>query len=130
MKGEQQAFKDAYLNEDSPTYLDAKASGLAVGMSEERASIIMSPAFGPKWALELVEDYGRLKKSEQVLDAVLQFEMVDAASINAVGKVAMFVAETLGKHKYSKRTEMTGKDGNNLIPTPILADLQVIKQTS
>ena len=42
--------------------------------------------------------------------------------INAVGKIATFVSETLNKAKYAKRTEVTGADGRDLA-APLLGSI-------
>ena len=39
------------------------------------------------------------------------------------GDIAKFVAKTVGKDNYSDRTEHTGKDGKDLMPTPILGGI-------
>ena len=59
------------------------------------------------------------------LEAIMCLGISDKDTIKIVQDTSKFVAETLGKDKgYSKRTEMTGKDGAEL-PTPILANLKI-----
>lgn len=55
------------------------------------------------------EDEDGIKKEKQVLIA-------DPALVKIKQDTAKFVAETLGKDHYAKRNELTGKDGEKLIP--------------
>lgn len=58
----------------------------------------------------------RLGKSVRKIE-----ELVDSEEEKIALGASTFFAETLGKRLYSKRTEMTGADGKNLIPEPILS---------
>lgn len=52
-----------------------------------------------------------VKKAENVID-----ELTDSEDEDIRYKSASFILETLDKNNYSKRQEMTGKNGKNLIP--------------
>jgi hypothetical protein len=62
----------------------------------------------------------KLKLAEMNLEAIMCLGISDKESIKVVADVSKFVAETLGKQSYSKRTEQTGADGKDLIPSPIV----------
>lgn len=59
-----------------------------------------------------VENTGATKKGDV-------FTYDDPKLMKIKADATFFVAETLGKQRYSKRTEMTGADGKDL-PTPII----------
>lgn len=71
-----------------------------------------------------------LDKAERVLDKTLQLEAVDQEGkvqvdlLRVQTDVAKHLTKTLGKEHYSERTEVTGKDGEKLLPTPILSNVQ------
>lgn len=54
------------------------------------------------------------KNVRQVGKELIEFK--DPALTRIKADMSKFVAETLGKDDYSKRSELTGKDGSNLIP--------------
>ncbi len=67
-----------------------------------------------------------LEKAERNLDRVLDLEVEEEGKINPQllrikTDVSTTVAKTLGKEAYSERSELTGKDGKDLLPKPILA---------
>jgi hypothetical protein len=102
---QQLLFKEAYTNPNSETFGNATKSAIGAGYGPEYAEQILSD--GGNWISEILGDVKRLQKAEKVLDAVLDTPTNgDPALINAVTKVAMFTAETLGKAKYSKRSEV------------------------
>lgn len=65
----------------------------------------------------------KLMLAEQNLEAIMSLGISDKETIRVVADTSKFVAETLGKDNYSKRSEMTGKDGKDLLPTPLLDNL-------
>ena len=58
----------------------------------------------------------KLMLAENNLEAIMCLGISDRDTIKTVADVSKFVAETLGKHIYSKRSEMTGADGKDLQP--------------
>lgn len=50
------------------------------------------------------------------IEAILQLDTNDKDFVKTVSDMSKFVAETLDKKNYSKRTENTGADGKDLIP--------------
>ena len=63
-----------------------------------------------------------IRKAEKVVD-----NSMDSENEKIALDAAQFTLETLGKMDYSKRTELTGKDGKDLIPKPIM-DLSDVQQ--
>ena len=76
----------------------------------------------PLWLSESIESMQVLKKAERNLNQVLDLDIItDEGKIdtNILGhrtRVDMFIAERLGKEKYSTRNELTGKGGKDLVP--------------
>lgn len=57
----------------------------------------------------------RLLKAESKLDEILDLPVTeDSKVVSTIAKTAAFVAETLGKAEYAKRSEHTGADGEDL----------------
>jgi hypothetical protein len=51
-------------------------------------------------------------------------EVNDTQILKVKADMSKFVSETLGKDKYSKRSELSGVDGKDLIPKPLLNAVQ------
>lgn len=124
---QQLAFKKAYINPRSKTFGNAYQSAISAGYGKEYAEQILSS--GGEWVSELIGDTEMLNKAEEVLKETLEMSdeediIVEGIQIGvkkrnpALTKIkqdsAKFVAETLGKEKYSKRSEVTGADGSPL----------------
>ena len=65
-----------------------------------------------------VEGWKRDRKlllAEMNLEAIMCLGVTDKDSVKVVADVSKFVAETLGKKSYSKRTELTGEDGKDIM---------------
>lgn len=115
---QQQAFKEAYCNPNSPTFANALQSALTVGYSQEYSESIT--AKDNEWMAELVGDVEMLKDAEKALKEAMSYDVKNGGKKVDVGvagiklKAATFTSETLGKEKYSKRSELTGKGGESL----------------
>ena len=128
----QSLFLSYYLDPKSDTFSNALQSGLKAGYSQEYSENITSCL--PKWLSDSLGDMKLLEKAEKVLNYTLEMDDTEAVVVNgeevdrkinpSLTKIkqdtAKFVAETVGKTKYSKRSEHTGPNGKEL-PTPILA---------
>lgn len=113
---QQRAFKKAYCSPRSPTFGNAFQSALSVGYDEAYAAQIT--ARNTDWMNEIVRDMELLDKAEAALHEALDYDVrngeeagVDPAVAGIKSKVGMFVAERLGKDRYSLRNEVTGEDG-------------------
>lgn len=116
---QQELFLASYTNPTSPTFGNALQSALKAGYTQEYAETITSKDL--TWLSENVGKMDLLKKAEKVLNRTLDMEAVtedgkvDNQLLGIQNKTAQFVAETVGKNAgYSKRTELTGKDGEKL----------------
>lgn len=98
---------------------------------EIQKELEISPNTWDTWVYKDYQDFRRklnewkqermVKKAEQKLDILMDSEN-EKVSLQA----SIFIAETLGKDTgYTKRVENTGKDGKDLIPQPILNNLDV-----
>ena len=121
----QRAFKRAYCNPKSPTFGNAYQSALSVGYAEDYADSITGQANA--WFQEILRDLDMLEDAEEVLretlkmsdEEVVIFDGVPLKDVTrrnpALTKIkqdsAKFVAERLGKERYSLRNEVTGEDG-------------------
>ena len=115
---QQEIFLAAYTNPKSETFSNALQSALKAGYSQEYSESITHQL--PEWLSENLGDLKRLRKAESNLEEVQNIEIIneegkpDHNLINARNKVDLFIAERLGKDKYSSRNEHTGKNGGAL----------------
>lgn len=124
---------DLYVNPNSETFGNGLQSAIKAGYSESHAATITTE----DWFQERVRRINMLSKAEKVLDEMLempvevtewqgygeekeQVVVTSPALVKVKQDTAKFIAERVGKEHYSNRTEMTGKDGEQLVPTPIL----------
>lgn len=109
----QAAFKEYYLTPESETFGNALRSAIRAGFSEDYAKTILNQ--GTSWVAEIIRDANRLAKAEKVLDKSLSFiDSKDVGKNRIAQDSAKFIAKTLGKHKYSERTELTGEGGSSI----------------
>lgn len=106
---QQQKFKEAYCNPNSSTFGNAYQSALVAEYSDEYAKNITGQ--GNDWLSEILRDREMLGKAEKVLNKTLDLEsqidkngMIDSSIEKVRLDAAKFVAETLGKEKYSKQS--------------------------
>jgi hypothetical protein len=117
---QQELFLEYYTDPKSETFGNCTQSGLRAGYSQEYSENLTYVM--PLWLSESIESMQVLKKAERNLNQVLDLDIVtDEGKIdtNILGhrtKVDMFIAERLGKEKYSTRNELTGKGGKDLVP--------------
>jgi len=112
---QQQAFKEAYCNPSSSTFGNVTESGVAAGYARDYAEQITSPSLGNKWVLEIISDMEMLNMAENALKDAMQYDAHDKDFAPLRLKASMFTAETLGKQKYSKRTETDVTTGGEKI---------------
>lgn len=116
-------FLALYTDPRSKTFSNAKQSAIEAGYSKEYAENITH--LMPEWLSENIGDMSRLSKALDALDEALEIDVFDEeGKINtSVFKtkvdVGKFVAERLGKDKYSKKTQ-----------TDITSDGEKIKQVT
>jgi len=102
-------FLKYYLDVNSETFGNAYQSAIRAKFSEEYAKNIASR--GLKWVSEGVRDDAKLLlKAIRNLDKLLDEE--EDKKVKA--DITKFVAERLGKNKFSTRQEYTGKNGEQL----------------
>ena len=112
---QQELFLASYTDPKSDTFGNALQSALKAKYSQEYAENIM--ALLPDWLSENIGDIRRLRKAEKNLEEVQNLPVinqegkVDVALIEKRSKVDMFIAERIGKKKYSTRSEVTGENG-------------------
>lgn len=117
----QELFLKAYLDPKSKTWRNALQSGLAVGYSQEYSENITSQM--PNWLLESLGKNNLVQKAEKNLELALDGSLDDAEKGAKViqYKATEFVLKTQGKEQgYTERTELTGKNGEDLIKTIII----------
>ena len=61
-----------------------------------------------------------IKLAEGNIEAIMCIGISDKDSLKVVQDTSKFVLETLKKEQYSKRSELGGIDGKDLIPSPIV----------
>ena len=125
---QQLAFIDNYFNPESETYGKMTKSGVKAGFDEKYSENLSS--MGLKWFEAAMGLYGEddfLKEIDEELKKMVRLETIGHVKIGdeVVAKqdpqllkikqdTLKFLAERLNKSKYSTRTELTGKDGQNL----------------
>jgi len=105
----QELFLENYLNPKNSNFGNALKSALAAGYSQEYSENITS--LMPDWLSESIGNIDVLKKAEKRLNETLDLEVkegdkVDSNLLRIVIDVAKFVAERIGKNKYSTKQEV------------------------
>lgn len=125
---QQLEFISNYFNPDSETFGNLTQSGSRAGFTPTYSENLLSLA--PKWfqkAIEIYSDEEMLQDARTVLKDTLKMEVIshvkmgddvviktDPQLLKIKQDTAKFVAETIGKDKFSKRHEHTGKNGERL----------------
>lgn len=112
---------DYYIDVKSETYGNAYRSALKAGYTDETSKQITVA----EWFKMKLRRINLLSKAEKVLNKTLDMDTMgdngkeDAALLRVQNDSAKFIAKTLGKDEgYSERTEVTGKDGGNIVFMP------------
>lgn len=111
-----------YVNPKSETYGNAQASAIKAGYTESTSRVITTVDWWKKKIIKL----NLVSKAEKVLNKTLDMDTMgdngkeQADLLRVQNDAAKFVAKTLGKDEgYSERTEVTGKDGGEIIFLPL-----------
>ncbi len=110
-------FKQNFCSPDSPTFGNAYQSAKRANYSEEYCKNITGQ--NADWISEIIRDKELLDLAEQNLKTAMSIPITDEKIGDRSLKATVFVAKTLGKHKYSDRQEVTGAEG---APLSILFD--------
>ena len=102
---------DLYINPDSDTFSNGLQSALRAGYEYGTAIQITTIP----WFREKCRKSNLIKKAENNLEKLL-----DSDNENIQADMTKFTLETLDRKNYSKRKEFTGKDGEDLMPKPII----------
>lgn len=117
----QASFIAFYLDPESETFANGYQSAIRAGYSDEYAKKMVSMM--PEWLSENVKDLMLLQTAEKNLKKGMTEEYfegegaerkINAPVFRTVMDVSKFIAERLGKERYSTRQEHTGKDGEDL----------------
>ncbi len=126
-----------YINPESATFSNAKQSAIRAGYEESSAEQITTR----EWFIAKTRRMNMLNKAEKVLEMTLEIDhmvpkigmfgpikdpetkervfQVDSQILKIKQDSAKFVGERLGKNDgYSTRNEITGANGEKLIPEP------------
>lgn len=109
---QQIAFLSYYTNPQSETFGNAYQSAIKANYTEEYAKNITGQM--PDWLSENIRDINMLDKAERNLNKALDISIDDDKHGEKALKATIFVAERLGKKKYSVRNEHTGAEGKDL----------------
>ena len=115
-------FLKNYLDPKSDTFSNCVQSGIKAGFSEEYSRNLLS--LMPDWLSTSIDRTRMLVKAEKRLEEAISLPIVDieGKTDKAVIDASKFVASRLGKEKWSERTELTGKDGKDLIVNVVKYD--------
>lgn len=140
----QALFLAYYLDPKSDTFSNALQSALKAGYEQQYAESLTAKM--PDWLSEKVGDKLMLSKAEKNLNEMLdmpvrtleweghgedaeQVVTTEPALVKIKQDTAKFVAERLGKGKWSSRNELTGKDGNP-IEIKQITGMQIIQDNA
>lgn len=114
----QTAFKQYYIDPNSPSFANARASAIRAGFSEQYADNITVQQ--PAWLGTLLKDTHVIRAemlalSEKNLKDVVSEPKPDDKDHKKIWvETSKYVSGTLGKEFYSTRNELTGADGRRL----------------
>lgn len=135
----QALFLSSYLDPKSKTFGNAYQSAIGAGYSDEYAKVMTAPSKEVTWVSENVNSMNMLQRAERNLGQTLDIDIEEQVMgtfgplFDKFGKPFMkrnpkilaikhdaskFIAETIGKIRYSKRSEVTGRDGKDLFIPP------------
>lgn len=101
---------DNYINPKSDTFSNAYQSAIKAGYEDSTATLITTE----NWFIEKLRTLNMLEKAERNLNNFLEMDEETDTRIRVKADITKFVAERIGKIKYSNRTELTGEDGKDL----------------
>lgn len=117
---------ELYIDPKSKTFGNATQSALEAGYEYSYADVITTRP----WFEGKVRRLNMVNKAERNLDKALETDYRDANGdirsdvMRIVMDVSKTVVTTLGKDEgYSTRSELTGKNGEKLMPVPLLSAL-------
>lgn len=140
----QALFLKYYLDPKSDTFSNGLQSGLKAGYSQEYSETILSQDLD--WLSENLKAERMVNKAERNLEEALDMP-VEVQKIEGYGEdkqmvvktepslvkikvdTSKFVAERLGKKKWSERQELTGADGKELNIQPLLVKIIECEQS-
>jgi hypothetical protein len=108
----QEMFLANYLDPKSETWSNAYQSAIRAGYTDEYAQNITGQ--GTTWLSENLSDTALLQQAMVNLQEFLGTDDEKLQGIRA--DMTKFTFKGLQKQKWSERSEMTGKDGKDLIP--------------
>lgn len=114
---QQQAFLKAFLDPKSATWGNYLQSGLKAGYSQEYSESISYQM--PDWLSDNLGKTKLVQKAEKNLEMALDglLDDPDKGKKELQYKATEFTLKTQGKERgYTERTELTGKDGKDLVP--------------
>lgn len=112
----QSLFLTYYNDPKSETFSNALQSALKAGYKREYAESILNKDLD--WMAEGVGRRRRiLNRAEERLE-----ELLESKDEKVVADLVKHTTKTLGKEHYSERTEVTGKDGKDLLSTEDVID--------
>lgn len=122
----QALFLIYYLDRKSETFSNALQSAMRAGYTKQTAESFIARM--PSWLEEKLGDEHMIKKAEKNVKEFLEldcenvgvtkkgdeFTFTDPRLMRIKSENSHFILERLNKKKYSPRTELTGKDGEDL----------------
>lgn len=99
-----------YIDPKSQTFGNAYKSALKAGYQNASSQQITDEP----WFIEKVKTLNMLDKAEKNLNEFLEIEDKKGERFRVKADITKFVAERVGKARYSTRQEMTGAEGKDL----------------
>jgi hypothetical protein len=101
---------DYYTDPKSDTFSSGLQSALKAGYTQGTALQITTE----EWFIEKLRTLNMLDKAEKNLNEFLEIEDKKGERFRVKADITKFVAERVGKARYSTRNEMTGAEGKDL----------------
>lgn len=114
----QSLYISHYFDPNSETFANSLQSALKAGYSQEYAESLTS--LMPNWLSERLGEEDLVHRAEKALSEALDYLTVDESGKVDAGagrlklEAAKLVLKGLKKDKYSERSEVTGKDGQQI----------------
>lgn len=122
----QQLFKQYYLDPESETFSNAYQSAIKAGFEDKYGKNITGQ--GTDWVSEIIRDHEMLNQAEKNLKEFLVLSNPEAPFVKIKSDITKFVAERLGKRKWSERTELTGEGGGPILGYVYSGDVEEEKE--
>ena len=102
----QMLFIQYYFDPKSETFSNGMQSALKAGYAPDYAKVITAPSVGLEWVVDAFSEMDLVQKADRNIRHFLDLPEDSDSKLRVKSETTRFVAETLNKKKYSKRTDV------------------------